>query len=124
MPRTINRVILLGYLGKDPELRTFENGAKMVSFTLATNDEFTKDGEKKRVTDWHRIIVWGYPKSPQDITPADIVLNYFSKGDGAYIEGKLKPRRWEKGTVTEVVATTVVKVEKPEKDDQNPYGAP
>lgn len=127
---TINQVTLLGHLGKDPELRTFEDGNKLVTFTLATHDTYTdKQGKKKNSTDWHRIVVWGSANSKSDVTLADLVLNYFSKGDGCLVMGKLKPRRWEangkSNTITEVVASVVVKMDKIDNTDtENPYGAP
>ncbi len=98
----VNKVILVGRLGKDPEVRNLENGATVANFTLATSESY-KDrttGEKKEVTEWHNIVLWR--------TLAEISQKYLHKGDMVYIEGKLRTRSWEKEGVnrytTEVVA--------------------
>jgi single-strand DNA-binding protein len=101
----VNKVILVGRLGKDPEVRNLENGASVASFTLATSESY-KDrttGEKKEVTEWHNIVLWR--------TLAEISQKYLHKGDMVYIEGKLRTRSWEKEGVTryttEVVADSM-----------------
>jgi len=90
----VNRVILVGRLGKDPEVRNLENGATVANFTLATSESY-KDrttGEKKEITEWHNIVVWR--------GLAEIAQKYLHKGDMVYIEGKLRSRSWEKEGVT------------------------
>jgi len=90
----VNKVILVGRLGKDPEVRNLENGAVVANFTLATSETY-KDkttGEKKEITDWHNIVLW------RGI--AEIAQKYLHKGDMVYIEGKLRTRSWEKDGVT------------------------
>ena len=90
----VNKVILVGRLGKDPEVRNLENGATVANFTLATSESY-KDrttGEKKEVTEWHNIVLWK--------TLAEISQKYLHKGDMVYIEGKLRTRSWEKEGVT------------------------
>ena len=90
----VNKVILVGRLGKDPEVRNLENGATVANFTMATSESY-KDkttGDKKEVTEWHNIVVWR--------SLADIAAKYLHKGDMVYIEGKLRTRSWEKEGVT------------------------
>lgn len=90
----VNKVILVGRLGKDPEVRNLENGASVANFTLATSETY-KDrvtGEKKEITDWHNIVLWR--------GLAEIAQKYLHKGDMVYIEGKMRTRSWEKDGVT------------------------
>lgn len=90
----VNKVILVGNLGKDPEVRNLENGATVVNFTMATTETY-KDkttGEKKEITEWHNIVLWR--------GLAEIAAKYLHKGDMVYIEGKLRTRSWEKEGVT------------------------
>ena len=78
----INKVILIGNLGQDPEVRYTTNGGAVANFNLATNESWTdKTGQKQERTEWHRIVVWG--------KMAEICGQYLSKGRQAYIEGKL-----------------------------------
>jgi single-strand DNA-binding protein len=90
----VNKVILVGRLGKDPEVRNLENGATVANFTMATSETY-KDkttGEKKEITEWHNIVLWR--------SLAEIAAKYLHKGDMVYIEGKLRTRSWEKEGVT------------------------
>jgi len=90
----VNKVILVGRLGKDPEVRSLENGATVANFTMATSETY-KDkttGEKKEITDWHNIVLWR--------GLAEIAQKYLHKGDMIYVEGKLRTRSWEKDGVT------------------------
>lgn len=90
----VNKVILVGNLGKDPEVRNLENGVTVASFSIATTESY-KDkttGEKKDITEWHNIVLWR--------GLADIAAKYLHKGDMIYIEGKLRTRSWEKEGVT------------------------
>lgn len=90
----VNKVILVGRLGKDPEVRNLENGASVANFTMATSETY-KDrvtGEKKEITDWHNIVLWR--------GLAEIAQKYLHKGDMVYIEGKMRTRSWEKEGVT------------------------
>lgn len=89
----VNKVILLGRLGKDPEVRNV-NSTSVANFTMATSESY-KDrttGEKKEVTEWHSIVMWR--------GLAEIAEKYLHKGDMVYIEGKLRTRSWEKDGVT------------------------
>jgi single-strand DNA-binding protein len=97
----VNKVILVGRLGKDPEVRNLENGATVANFTLATSESY-KDkttGEKKEVTEWHNIVLW------RGI--AEVAAKYLHKGDMIYLEGKLRTRSWEKEGVTRYTTEVV-----------------
>ena len=102
---SVNRVILVGNLGRDPELRYIQSGQPVANFTLATNDRWRdKEGNNQERTEWHRIVVWG--KS------AENCAQYLQKGRSVYVEGRLQTREWEdkegnKRQTTEVVAQTV-----------------
>jgi len=90
----VNKVILVGRLGKDPEVRNLDNGAMVANFTIATSESY-KDkttGEKKEITEWHNVVLWR--------GLAEISQRYLHKGDMVYIEGKLRTRSWEKEGVT------------------------
>ncbi len=99
----INKVILIGRLGKDPEVRYTADGTAVANFSIATSDEW-KDkgtGEKKERTEWHRIVAWR--------RLGEICGEYLSKGRQVYIEGSLQTREWEdqdgkKRWTTEIVA--------------------
>jgi len=97
----INKVILVGHLGKDPEVRHLEGGVSVASFPLATSESYTKDGKRIEQTEWHNIVMWR--------GLADVAAKYLQKGKLVYIEGKLRTRSFEdKGGVkkytTEIVA--------------------
>lgn len=100
-----NRVQLVGHLGQDPEIKTLDNGSKVASFSIATNDSYTTTkGEKVENTEWHNVVVWG--------KLADVVENYASKGKEIAVVGKLTHRSYEtkegeKRYVTEVKASEI-----------------
>ncbi|HLE26080.1 MAG TPA: single-stranded DNA-binding protein [Thermodesulfobacteriota bacterium] len=100
--RGVNKVILIGNLGRDPEIRYTTSGQAVANFTLATTEvRQNKSGEKDEFTEWHRIVAWG--------RLAEICGEYLSKGKTVYIEGALRTRSWEdkegrKRWTTEVVA--------------------
>jgi single-strand DNA-binding protein len=102
----VNKVILVGNLGKDPEVRYTPGGQAVANFTIATNENWTdKSGQKQERTEWHRIVVWG--------KLAELCSEYLSKGRQVYVEGRLQTREWNnkegaKQYTTEVVATQVV----------------
>ncbi|KAF5057415.1 Single-stranded DNA-binding protein [anaerobic digester metagenome] len=82
-----NRVQLIGHLGADPEVKTFENNRKVARLSLATNDEYTdKEGQKVKQTQWHQLVVWG--------RLAETCEKYLTKGKEVAIEGKLTYRTW------------------------------
>src|SRR6188474_1789884 len=97
----VNKVILVGRVGKEPEVRNFESGKSLVTFSMATSETY-KDkttGEKKEVTEWHNIVLWR--------GLAEIAQKYLHKGDLVYIEGKLRTRSWEKDGVTRYTTEVV-----------------
>lgn len=101
----MNKVILKGNLGNDPELRKTFNGASVCQFQIATNEHRTdKDGQRQTHTEWHRIVVWN--------KQADNAAKYLSKGDTVLIEGKIRTRNWDdkdgnKRYATEIIAFSI-----------------
>jgi len=101
----VNKVILIGNLGRDPELRYTPGGQAVANFTLATTENWTsKAGEREERTEWHRIVAWG--------RTAEICAQYLAKGRSVYIEGRIQTREWEnkegqKQRTTEIQAATV-----------------
>jgi len=100
--RGVNKVILIGNIGADPELRYTPSGTAVTNFNMATNENWTDNsGDRQERTEWHRIVVWG--------RLAEICNQYLRKGSKIYIEGRLQTRSWEgqdgqKRYTTEVVA--------------------
>lgn len=97
----VNKVILVGHLGKDPEYRHLEDGVAVASFPLATSEIILKDGKRAELTEWHNVVLWR--------GLADVAQQLLSKGKLVYIEGKLKTRSFEsregiKKFTTEIVA--------------------
>lgn len=102
----INKVILIGRLGRDPEVRYTPDGTAVANFSIATSTEWTDkgSGDKKEKTEWHRIVAWR--------RLGEICGEYLAKGRQVYVEGRLQTREWEdrdgnKRYTTEVVATDV-----------------
>lgn len=89
MAATLNKVILMGNLGKDPETRTLETGVVMTRFSLATSERFKnkQTGEKNSHTEWHNIVLWR--------SLAEVADKYLKKGDKILIEGRIRTRSWE-----------------------------
>jgi single-strand DNA-binding protein len=104
--RGVNKVILVGNLGADPEVRYASSGAAVVNFRIATSENWTnKEGGKETRTEWHRIVAFG--------KLAEICAEYLNKGKQVYVEGRLQSRSWEdkegnKKWTTEIVANNVV----------------
>lgn len=103
--RSVNKVILLGHLGKDAETKFTPSGVAKTSFTLATNRRWKdqQSGEWKEITDWHNVVLWR----------SENLSNYLLKGKQVYVEGRLENRSWEdkegqKRYITEVVADDVI----------------
>ena len=98
----VNKVILIGNLGADPEVRYLTNGTTVANFRLATSENrLNKSGEKTTITEWHRVVAFG--------KLAEICRDYLSKGKQVYIEGKIRSRTWEdkegnKRFTTEILA--------------------
>ena len=99
---SINKVILIGNLGKDPEVRYFQNGDGVANFTLATSKSWKdkESGEKKAQTEWHNIVVF--------LGLVDVCKKYLHKGDKVYVEGYLKTEKYEKDGVTHYATKIVV----------------
>ena len=101
----VNKVILIGNLGRDPEIRYTQGGQPVANFTMATSERWNnKDGERQERTEWHKIVVWG--------KLAEFCGEYLSKGRQVYAEGRLQTREWEdkdgnKRWTTEVVANAI-----------------
>ena len=108
---SVNKVILVGNLGADPELRYTNTGTPVANFRIATNDTWTdKNGEKQEKTEWHAIVAWG--------KLGEICGKYLKKGRPVYVEGRLQTRQWEdqqgnKRYTTEVVAQTMQMLGRP-----------
>ena len=106
MGRSVNRVQIIGKLGRDPEMRYMPNGNAVVNLSIATDESYNdkNTGQKTEVVEWHRITAYG--------KLAEIMGQYLKKGSQAYIEGKLRTREWEKDGVkrytTEIVANDMM----------------
>jgi single-strand DNA-binding protein len=103
---SVNKVILVGRLGRDPETRYTGSGQAVCNFTLATDETFKdRAGERQKRTEWHRIVMWG--------KLAEISQQFLKKGTMVYIEGRLQTRQWDdrqtgaKRTTTEIVANVM-----------------
>jgi len=102
----MNKVILIGNLGADPELKYAQSGTAVCNFSLATTEKYTdKSGEKQEETEWHRIVAWG--------RLAEICGEYLSKGKKVVIEGKIRTREWidkdeKKRYTTEIIARQMI----------------
>lgn len=102
---SVNKVILIGRLGADPDVRYTPSGAAVANFNVATNENWSdKNGQKQERTEWHRVVVWG--------KLAQLCGEYLSKGRQVYLEGRLQTRQWQDKDgqnryTTEVIANTV-----------------
>ena len=103
---SLNKVMLIGNVGADPELRKTSGGNSVCELRIATNERWTgQDGQAQERTEWHRVIVWG--------RQADNVAKYLTKGRSAYVEGRIQTREWtdkegNKRYTTEIVANQVL----------------
>ena len=116
---SVNKVILVGRLGKDPEIRSTPSGTSVAKFSLATDDRFTdKNGEKQERTEWHNIVAWG--------KLAEICGQYLRKGKLIYIEGAIRTDSWDdketgvKKYRTEIIANQMQMLDR--KGDENGGG--
>jgi len=106
MAGSVNKAIVIGNLGKDPEVRFTPGGQAVANFSVATNESWKdKNGQTQERTEWHRIVVWG--------KLAELCGEYLKKGRSAYVEGRLQTREWtdkegKKNYTTEIVANQVV----------------
>lgn len=117
----INKVILIGNLGRDPEIRHLESGASVGKFSIATNESYRdKNNEWQTITEWHEVVVWR--------ALADRAEQSLKKGMQVYIEGKLRTRKWQDQNgndrySTEVVANTFRILEKRERNESGSFGS-
>lgn len=116
----INKVIIVGRLGNNPELKTLSPGNMVATFSVATSETWMKEGQKQERTEWHRIVVWG--------KQAENCSKYLSKGRQVYVEGRLQTRQWEdqqgqKKYSTEIVAQTVQFLGNGGAETNNSYGS-
>jgi len=106
MSRDLNKVMIIGHLGRDPEMRFTPSGRPVTTFTVATNRTWnTTDGEKHNETEWFNVVAWG--------NLAEICKQYLTKGQQVYVEGRLQTRKWEdndniKRTSVEIVASEMM----------------
>lgn len=106
MSRDLNKVMIIGHLGRDPEMRYTPSGRPVTTFTVATNRTWnTTDGERHNETEWFNVVAWG--------NLAEICKQYLSKGQQVYVEGRLQTRRWDdaeniKRTSVEIVASEMM----------------
>ena len=124
----LNKVSLIGHLGKDPESQFLPSGSQVVKFSIATTEKWVKDGEKKENTEWHNILCFG--------KLAEICSEYLKKGSLVYVEGKIQARSWEdkdgnKKFKTEILINTMKMLDRkrgngksehdPSTDDEVPF---
>jgi single-strand DNA-binding protein len=115
-PMSVNKVILVGNVGKDPEVRYLENGAAVCNFSLATSESFrNKNGERETRTEWHNIVLWR--------SLAEVAEKYVRKGSQLYIEGQIRTRSWDdqngaKHYTTEIFANSMQMLGR--KSDEQP----
>jgi len=102
MAGSVNKVILIGNLGRDPEVRTMQNGGKVANLSLATSESWRDkaSGEKKEKTEWHRVVIFG--------NLAEIAEKYLKKGSKVYVSGSLQTRKWTDQSGAEKYTTEVV----------------
>jgi len=116
MSRDLNKVMIIGHLGRDPEMRFTPSGRPVTTFTVATNRTWNStDGEKHNETEWFNVVAWG--------NLAEICKQYLNKGQQVYVEGRLQTRRWEdsdnfKRTSVEIVASEMMILG--DRHDSNP----
>jgi single-strand DNA-binding protein len=114
----VNKVILVGNLGKDPEIRHLDGGVAVANFTLATSEYYKdKSGNRIEQTEWHSVVVWR--------GLADVAEKYLKKGMTVYVEGKIRSRSWDdkegvKHYKTEIVADALTILSKKENSQNNP----
>jgi len=102
MAGSVNKVILIGNLGKDPEVRTMQNGNKVANISIATSESWRDkaSGERKEKTEWHRVVIFG--------KLADIAEKYLKKGSKVYVSGQLQTRKWQDKDGQDKYSTEVV----------------
>jgi len=122
MSRGLNKVMIIGHLGRDPEMRYTPSGRPVTTFTVATSRSWnTSDGERHNETEWFNIVTWG--------NLAEICKQYLTKGQQVYIEGRLQTRKWEdnegtKHTSVEIVANEMMILGERKDGNQAQTGEP
>lgn len=102
MSGSVNKVILVGNLGRDPEIRTMQNGGKVVNLSLATSERWTdRDGNRQERTEWHRVVIF-------NDRLADVAERFLRKGSKVYVEGQLQTRKWTDQSGQDRYSTEVV----------------
>lgn len=118
MSRGLNKIMVIGNLGRDPEMRYTPSGRPVTTFSLATNRSWkTSDGERRNETEWFSIVAWG--------NLAEICNKFLSKGKQIYIEGRVQTRHWEdddgnKHETTEIVAKEMIMLGDRRTSDEDP----
>lgn len=111
---SVNKVLIIGHLGRDPEMKYMPSGQAVANFSVATDESYKdKDGQKVEKTEWHRITVWG--------KQAEFCGNFLAKGRLVYVEGKLETRKWTDKDGVEKY-TTEIKAERVQGLDRKPEG--
>jgi single-strand DNA-binding protein len=119
---SVNKVILIGNLGKDPEVRHTQSGSAVTTFSLATNESWNnREGQREERTEWHRVVAFG--------KLADICGQYLKKGKQIYVEGRLQTRSWDdrdgnKRYTTEIVASQMTMLGRAGEDPSDSYAPP
>lgn len=111
---SLNKCMIIGNLGKDPEMRYTPNGQAVTQFSVAANRNYQKDGEWQSEVEWFRVVVWG--------DQGERAAEYLRKGHKVYVEGRIQTRQWEdqsgnKRYTTELIANRVTSLERRDKDD-------
>ena len=103
MAGSVNKVILVGRVGRDPEIRSVGSGSRVANIRLATSETWKdkRSGEKKERTEWHSVVVWNEPT-------VNFIEQYVGKGDQLYVEGQLQTRKWEDQNGVEKYSTEIV----------------
>lgn len=111
---SVNKVIVVGHIGRDPEIRNTQSGQQVASFSVATDESYKgKDGQKVEATEWHNVTVWG--------KQAEFVANYLAKGRLVYVEGKLKTEKYTGKDGVEKYTTKII-AERVQGLDKRPEG--
>ena len=119
---SVNKVILIGNLGRDPEVRHTPSGAAVANFSIATNEAWNnREGQREERTEWHRVVAFG--------KLAEICGQYLKRGKQVYIEGRLQTRQWEdregnKRSTTEIVAANMTMLGRPGEASAEAYAPP
>lgn len=113
MSRSLNKVILIGNIGQDPEVRSTSSGGRVANFSLATSRQWSgQGGDKQEKTEWHRIVAWNNTRGA-GTGLADVIEKYCKKGDKLYVEGRIEYRSWQDKEgqtryTTEIIANEII----------------